>query len=448
MATTTISQQGVDRFTPSAHETIRAAQREALRMQATNVTPEHLLLAVVKQGDERAISLLSRLGMDVPTMRQHIATLSQGSENRALEEGELPLSKEAQECVEWALCFTAYMHASSVFPDHLLLGVLRHPRTQPLLSFLLPQAETLQTRISEELGPAYTCYIDQLTQSRIRDQSVVNYPRGISQRVLRKFERPIETFADIADLDSAKHVLRDVVEFLKATPTYQLSGGRFPHGVLLTGSTLNERRLLVRATAGEAVVPLITFSMPALVEILTDLSSGAMRVTDLELPGREYNLFRRGDVPEKGQRYIQYIFQEVKDVAPAILYIEDIDALSRLGKSEGQELVLRQLLSEMDALDKHYRTIPIACADRPADIDPALLKAGRFENQVVLDRGSNVQTAVQKAFCSSCRREVQPEWQHCTYCGVSLARSCAHCGSPYPEIAGARFCPSCGWTFV
>ena len=132
---TTILQQGLNRFTPSAHETIRTAQHEALRMQATSVTPEHLLLAVVKQGDERAIRLLSRLGMDVPTMRQHIATLSQGSENRGLEEGELPLSKEAQECVEWALCFTAYMHASSVFPDHLLLGVLRHPRTHRRAEF-------------------------------------------------------------------------------------------------------------------------------------------------------------------------------------------------------------------------------------------------------------------------------------------------------------------------
>lgn len=448
MATITITQQGLDRFTPSAQEAIRGAQSEALHMEATSVTPEHLLLALIKQGDERVTHLLACLGMEVVTIQQRLTYLAPEHEHMSMQNGALPLSREAQECIEWALCFTAYMHALAVFPDHLLLGVLRHPRAQPLLAFVLPQAETLQARISEVMGPAYTCYIDQLARSRIRDQSVVSYPRGIAQRVLRKFERPDETFGDIAGLDQAKRVLRDVVEFLKATPTYQLSGGRFPHGLLLVGSTLNERRLLVHAVAGESVVPLLTLSMTALVELLADLSSGAMRVTDLELPGREYDLLRRGDVGEKGQHYIQYIFQSVKDVAPALLFIEEIGSLSRLRTSESYELVVRQLLAEMDALDKHYRTVALACTDQPADVDPALMRTGRFERQIMLTNSSDEASNIADAFCSSCRREVHQAWQHCAYCGTSLTKTCAQCGSPRPELEGVRFCPVCSLAFV
>lgn len=440
MSTTAIRIQAQDRLTPSTREALHMAQREAGCMNATGVAPEHLLLGLIMQGDERVIHVLSSLGMDTRTIRVRVAEISQAHSHVELDESDVPLSKEAQECIGWALSFTACMHASSVFPDHLLLGVLRHQRIQPLLSFLLPSVETLQTRLSEVIGPAYTSYMDQLISTRVRDQSIVSYGRGAVQRVLRRFERPTVTFIDVVDLDKARRELREVVEFLKAAPTFQGSGGRFPHGVLLVGSTGNDRRALAHATAGEAVVPLISLSMLALVEMLIDLHTGALRIEDLQLPVREYNLLKRGSVSEKGQRFIQYLFQEVKNVSPSILFIEDIDAIARLEKQEGRGELLRQLLIEMDGLDKHHRMVVLASADRLNELDASLLKVGRFEHQILL--GGTFTGQIH--FCPTCKRETLSDWRHCVYCGSSLAKVCSHCGAPHPEIEGVSFCSGCG----
>jgi hypothetical protein len=331
------------------------------------------------------------------------------------------------------------MYASAVFPDHLVLGVLRHQRTQPLLSFLLPSIETLQTRLAEVIGPAYTEYMDQLIATRVRDQSVVSYERGTIQRVLRRFERPTITFIDVVGLQRAKRELREVVEFLKALPTFQRSG-RFPHGVLLVGSTGNDRRVLAHATAGEAVVPLISLSMLALVEMLIDLHAGVVRLEDLHLPLREYNLLKGGSSAEKGQRLIQSLFQQAKKVSPSILFIEDIDALARLEKQDGYEGLLRHFLIELDGLDKHYRMVVLASASRLEEVDPSLMKIGRFDQRVIVGDSFTIQVR----FCPACKREVLADWRHCVYCGASLAKVCSQCGSPRPELEGARFCLACG----
>ncbi|MFL5626405.1 MAG: AAA family ATPase [Ktedonobacteraceae bacterium] len=441
--TFTVSQEQ-DRFTPSTHQVIHIAQREAARMDATSVEPEHLLLAIIMQGDERAMNVLGRMGINVQTVRARATELSQASADRAASHSDLPLSKEAQKCIDWALAFISLMHTASIFPDHLSLGVLRHPRTQPLLAFLLPSQETLQTRLAEVIEPAYTSYIDQLIYTQVRDQSIIYYGRGPAQRILRKFERPPVVFMDVLGLVRAKRELRDVVEFLKATPTFQLTGGKFPRGVLLTGSTGNDKRLLAQATAGEAVVPLITFSMQALLEVLVDLEARAISLEDLAMPGREYHLFTHGDLPEKGRSYLRYLFQEAQDVSPSILYIEDIDALARLERHDPRRRILHQLEIEMDGLDKHYRTVVIAGTNRPDKVSPSLLASGRFEGRVDLGYSAAEASMPQRHFCLACKRDIDPDWQHCVYCGFSLAYVCSQCGSAYPELEGVRFCPSCG----
>ncbi len=443
--------QEQDRFTPSAYEVIHIAQREAARMEATSVDPEHLFLGIVMQGDERAMIILGRMGMNVQnvqTVRARARELVQASADRATSHNDLPLSREAQKCISWALSFIAQIHAASIFPDHLLLGVLRHPRTQPLIDFLLPSEEPLQTRLAEVIGPTYTSYIDQLIYTRVRDQSVIFTGRGPAQRVLRKFERPPVIFMDVLGLVRAKRELSDVVEFLKATEKFQLTGGRFPRGVLLTGSTDNDKRLLVQATAGEAVVPLITFSMQALLEVLVDLEARAMSLEDLAMPAREYHIFAHGDLPEKGRNYLRYLFQEAQDVSPSILYIEEVDALARLERHDPQRRVLHQLEIEMDGLDKHYRTVVIAGTNRPDKVSPSLLASGRFERSVALGYSATEASIQQRHFCFSCKRDIDPDWQHCVYCGFLLARTCSQCGSAYPELEGARFCSSCGSALV
>lgn len=445
--TTTIGMREYERFTPSVQEAFRAAQRLAFSMGTHAVDPEHLLIAIILQGDERVTQVLDNLGMDVKTIRDRVAEIARSGEMAAQESSELPLSRDAQESVNWALAFVAHMHGIAVFPDYLLLGVLRHRRIQPLLAFLLPSLESLRNPLVQEADAAYTAYIDQLIDTRVRDQSIISYGRGKGRRVLRKFERPGVTFIDVIGLDRAKRETQDIIEYLKASPAFQQTGGRFPHGALLTGSTGNERRLLAQAIAGEAVVPLVTFSMTALVELLVDLHRGELRMEDLELPTRECSFFRRGSIAEKGQRYIQYIFQQAKAVAPSVLLIEDIDMLARLEKNGGREQLLYQLLSEMDALDKHYRMVVMASAGRPGDVDGTLLRPGRFELRIVLENTSAVSQTEAGEFCSGCKREVQPEWLYCVYCGLRLVQTCLHCGALRPAIASARFCSSCGAAF-
>ncbi len=439
-----IKQPEVDRLTSSTHEAIHIAQQQALRMYANSVAPEHLFMGIIIQGDEQALDVLGRLGMDVRVIRTQVAALSQGLDDVTVEVDTLPLSREAQACIEWTLGFISLMHRSSVFPEQLLLGVLRHPRTQPLLAFLLPDIASLQMRIAEEIGPAYTSYMDQLIQSRARDQSLVCYTRGISRRVLRKLERPTELFIDIDNLADATYALREVVAFLKATPLPQFSGSRFPGGIVLVGASLNVCRLLVRATAGEAVVPLVTVSMTALIEMVVDLHSGSVRFEDLELPVREYNLLRRGSVSEKGQRYMHALFQDVQKISPAILCIEGIDQIAKLGKHEGREALLSQLSAEMDTIADPDRTVVMAYAERLDAVDPLLLKTGRFERHLAIDENAELQPVAPKSFCVVCKRDVQPDWQYCVYCGTSLARACAHCGVPLTTLAGALFCAHCG----
>lgn len=450
MSTATIRQHELERCTPATREAIRIAQREAMHMNAASVDPEHLLLGCVLQGDARVMDVLGGLGISIQAVRARVMEMSQDQPQQQLEVDDLPLSWDAQECLRWAISFISHMHLSSVFPEYVLLGVLRHQRTQSILSFLLPSGETLQARILEETGSNYTAYMDQFIQSRMRDQSVVSYGRGIHRRVLRRYERPCTTFMDVVGLHEAKRELRPVVDFLNAAPTFQLSGGKFPHGVLLIGSTNNDRRLLVQAVAGEAVVPLITVSMLALIEMLVDLNAGALSFKDLVLPIHEYELLKNCAIRERGSRYIQQLFQEAKALSPCILFLEDIDAVTRLSKNEGCDLLVRQILTELDALDKHYRMVAIASTYTPNELDPSLLRIGRFERQIIVDNHvenngiSKMQAIVSTTFCSSCRRGVQPSWQYCIYCGIEQANRCLQCGTPFPTIEGAHFCSGCG----
>ncbi|GCE11893.1 AAA family ATPase [Tengunoibacter tsumagoiensis] len=441
--------QELDRFAPTTQQVIRLAQQQAMQMAASSIAPEHMLLALVLQSDERVLKALNQLGMEFSSLRAQSEALIQPHMEKSVEVDDplfaLPLSRETRECIEWTLCFISQMHTSTIQPEHLLLGVLRHPRTQPLLSFLVPEVATLQTRISEAVGPAYSSYMDQLIQSRAREQSLVYYQRGPGRRVLRKLERPTELFVDIEGMEAEKRALMDVVGFLKGYPSFQASAGRFPRGILLATTSINESRLLVRATAGEAVVPLLTLSLTALVELLVDLQAQVLQLDDLELPGREYVLLRKGGSAERGQRYLQHIFQEAKTLSPVIVALEGLDALTRLEHGEGRAELISQLGVELESIDKHYRMVVIASTEHPHLVDPVLLKIGRFEQQITnvsLASGSELQH-----FCATCRRELQSGWSYCMYCGASQARVCSHCGTPRPTLEGALFCAHCGTSY-
>jgi len=187
---------------------------------------------------------------------------------------------------------------------------------------------------------------------------------GRSRAKLLSENRPKVTFADVAGVEEAKEELGEVVEFLKFPKKFQALGARIPKGVLLLGPPGSGKTLLARAIAGEAGVPFFSISGSDFVEMFVGV--GASRVRDL--------------------------FEQAKKSAPCIVFIDEIDAVGRQrgaglgGGHDEREQTLNQLLVEMDGFDQNTGVILIAATNRPDVLDPALLRPGRFDRQIVVDR--------------------------------------------------------------
>jgi len=177
-------------------------------------------------------------------------------------------------------------------------------------------------------------------------------------------ERANVTFADVAGMEEAKQELREVVEYLKEPKKFQQIGGKVPKGVLLVGPPGTGKTLLARAVAGEAGVPFFSISASAFIEMFVGV--GASRVRDL--------------------------FASARKVLPSIIFIDELDAVGRSrgagfgGGHDEREQTLNQLLSEMDGFDPHTEVVVIAATNRPDVLDPALLRPGRFDRNVVIER--------------------------------------------------------------
>ncbi len=173
------------------------------------------------------------------------------------------------------------------------------------------------------------------------------------------------TFADVAGVDEAKAELQEIIAFLKDPQGYGRLGARMPKGVLLVGPPGTGKTLLAKAVAGEAAVPFFSISGSEFVEMFVGV--GAARVRDL--------------------------FEQARAKAPAIIFIDELDALGRargaggmVGGHDEREQTLQQLLVELDGFDSSSGVVLLAATNRPEILDPALLRAGRFDRQVLVDR--------------------------------------------------------------
>ncbi len=196
------------------------------------------------------------------------------------------------------------------------------------------------------------------TQSQ---QNIFNFGRSRAKLIME--DRPSTTFADVAGVDEAKAELEEVVEFLKTPQKFQRLGGKIPKGALLVGPPGTGKTLLARAVAGEAGVPFFSMSGSEFVEVLVGV--GASRVRDL--------------------------FDQAKKAAPSIIFIDEIDAVGRqrgtsLTTNDEREQTLNQLLVEMDGFDSRQAVVVIAATNRPDNLDQALLRPGRFDRRVTVDR--------------------------------------------------------------
>ena len=192
-------------------------------------------------------------------------------------------------------------------------------------------------------------------------QGIFNFGKSRAKLILE--DRPSTTFADVAGVDESKYELQEVVEFLKTPDKFQRLGGKIPRGVLLVGPPGTGKTLLARAVAGEAGVPFFSMSGSEFVEVLVGV--GASRVRDL--------------------------FDQAKKAAPSIIFIDEIDAVGRqrgssINTNDEREQTLNQLLVEMDGFDTRQAIVVIGATNRPDGLDIALLRPGRFDRRVTVDR--------------------------------------------------------------
>jgi len=172
------------------------------------------------------------------------------------------------------------------------------------------------------------------------------------------------SFADVAGCDEAKEELKEIIDFLKEPERFQNLGGRMPKGVLLVGPPGTGKTLLARAVAGEAKVPFFFISGSEFVELFVGM--GASRVREL--------------------------FTQAREKAPCIIFIDELDAIGKargmsvMGGHDEREQTLNQLLVEMDGFDPRVGVVIMAATNRPETLDPALLRAGRFDRQVLVDK--------------------------------------------------------------
>ncbi|MEW6051681.1 MAG: ATP-dependent zinc metalloprotease FtsH [Candidatus Zixiibacteriota bacterium] len=201
----------------------------------------------------------------------------------------------------------------------------------------------------------------------IRQMQGASGPKGLfsfgkSKAKLMTDERPKVTFNDVAGADEAKEELKEIIEFLREPAKFQKLGGKIPKGALLLGPPGTGKTLLARAVAGEAGVPFFSMSGSDFVEMFVGV--GASRVRDL--------------------------FEQGKKNAPCIIFIDEIDAVGRHrgaglgGGHDEREQTLNQLLVEMDGFESNEGVILIAATNRPDVLDPALLRPGRFDRQIVV----------------------------------------------------------------
>ncbi|HEU5375248.1 MAG TPA: ATP-dependent zinc metalloprotease FtsH [Ktedonobacteraceae bacterium] len=192
-------------------------------------------------------------------------------------------------------------------------------------------------------------------------QGIFSFGKSRAKLILE--DRPSTTFADVAGVDESKFELQEVVEFLKTPQKFQRLGGKIPRGVLLVGPPGTGKTLLARAVAGEAGVPFFSMSGSEFVEVLVGV--GASRVRDL--------------------------FEQAKKASPSIIFIDEIDAVGRqrgssINTNDEREQTLNQLLVEMDGFDNRQAVVVIAATNRPDGLDQALLRPGRFDRRVTVDR--------------------------------------------------------------
>ncbi|HET9922358.1 MAG TPA: AAA family ATPase, partial [Ktedonobacteraceae bacterium] len=384
--------EGNDWLAPETREAVELARQEALRLQSPLVYPEHLLLGVIAQGNNKAAPALCNAGLDMQAIRVQAEKVF-GAQYTGLSghSDELSLSPEAQDCLDCAtslVLMTRFAHPLHVLPQHLVLVILYHERMQPFFAPFATSLKALRLQLTQGLEPALRGSINRpgfLENIRKRNQRLLTVDMSQILQMGRNppvpantLERPVVTLDRVVVRDEVKQALQEVVAYLKSQESRQQPTERLFRGLLLIGSSSDERKSLARAVAGEAGVQLVRVNVPSLIEQLTRFDPvGSQQMLSRVFFQQVYQLI--GPIYEA----LHKSFERVKSAAPAVLLLEDIDAFERVNR--GHEGLMHRLLTALDELDPSRPVVVIATTSQPELPHRALSYTGHFGLRIVMD---------------------------------------------------------------
>jgi hypothetical protein len=448
----------MDWLAPTTREALRHAEAEARDLRSSHVYPEHLLLGLLLLEGEPLRLLFQANHLGVTQVRRRVQERFKPSTSGGPPEGKaVPLAEEAEECLKravMALVVEALPPDSSkrLTPELLALSLFANPRIQHVLAFAATPAVLVHNRLIEQTGAArfqrmerrFLFSLSPEQEERIALQYV---DVGLQKRVLKSVEPPLYRFRDLAGL--VEPVAREV-HALIASLRDKDSRPAPARGLLLVSPDSARIKQFVRAIAGEAGTPLTVVFCSVLAEIWREYGAG-----------------------KQSRAMLRELYLSLRLRPFSLIYLEDLDTL--IGLDEPRELdeqekqinkgqrFLSLFLEEMDKLLARPGIVLLAATGRPEGLEPGMLAPERLGRGlfITLPETLKINTpqagrAPKKARpalpaslaprqrCPACHQPAQEHWRHCIYCGAALARACPNCGSPRPEIEGARFCFHCG----
>ena len=438
---------GHEHVPAALRDVIASAQDEAVRMNATEVAPEHLFLGVLAQDNEHFAETFSALRLNQAVLRTRVAIAFPPHTPANKGDGkDLPLSLEAHACLDWAISFAAYQSVPSVQPEHVLLGSVRHQRLQPLLAlFLVNAGSIVPSYIMERSGRAYTATMDQYIFSRIRRQGVIPSVHDVPTSVLSRFEGPTVLFSDSVGFHGVKQELREVTDFLRNPQLVRQEVRSYLYGLFLVGSAGNTRMLLARAIAGEAGVPFLFLSIPLLFEMVCTSGKSDRGIFGDAHLSRTSLQAEKETRAQRGRRLIHDFFEQGNKATPCVLCLDELEVLAHPELRDVSEPWQHQLRMEINGYNNAFPAMVVmATISRREQIEQLPLLQCCFDHTATLDGTDTSPLEVGPVLCSTCHQEVPPHWKYCGFCGTQVARTCSRCGTIRPQVKGVQFCPHCG----
>lgn len=458
----------VDWLAPLTREALHQAGAEASALHSALIYPEHLLLGLLALEGEPLGLLFRANNLSVAQIRKRVQErFVYPAEPSAPEE--IAFSDEAQECLRRAvgalLSDPPQPGASKQVPPELLaLSLFANSRVQHILASVATLAILVHARLIEQIGGSAFQRIERRflfarspgQEERISLQYVAI---GQQRRILKSVEPPQYRFRDLAGLGPLHREVQGLVSLLGNARRMSVRS----RALLLIEPPGKRVKQLVRAIAGEAGTPLTIVFCPVLAEIWQESRTSQQPTTIL----RE-------------------LFLSLRLLSSSLIYLEDLDALAKIDEDDEQSRQDAQdeqkpqgegradhtqfwpaFLVEMDKLLARSGVVLLAVTRKPEALTPELLTQARLGHGLVVDVSAVIEASERpparpptgkkarqpahpapRLLCSACQQPMQAHWLHCVYCGAAVSQHCPGCGSPKPELPGARFCFHCGHQFT